>query len=346
MKPLAEQNLYEILEVPTDAPEDAIVKAWDRVSALCAPGALATYTLLAKDDANLLGQRLEEALSVLLDPVARQRYDESLSLTPVPRGGGCAGASASGPEPVSHPRALPPVIRARTLPPIIPPLREVPPMQDRPVEAPIALDHVAPAAPAALAPAAEAGGEAGVVQDSVAVAAADAPAADAPPPAEEAPRAPGTTEAQLPADAPGAPIPLATLAPVSPPFAAVAEPPAPTPVPLVTPAPEPPPAALPPPQELLVGDGTRFTGDVLRRAREARGITLQQFCERTKITRLHVENLEADRYERLPAVVYLRGILMAMAKELRLDGQKVARSYLEAMAAASADGQPARVTQR
>ncbi len=84
----------------------------------------------------------------------------------------------------------------------------------------------------------------------------------------------------------------------------------------------------------MVAEGTRFDGDMLRRAREQRGITLPQLCERTKISRHHVENLEAGRYDKLPAAVYLRGILMALAKELRLDGQKVARSYLELMASA------------
>ena len=83
----------------------------------------------------------------------------------------------------------------------------------------------------------------------------------------------------------------------------------------------------------MVAEGTRFDGDMLRRAREQRGITLPQLCERTKISRHHVENLEAGRYDKLPAAVYLRGILMALAKELRLDGQKVARSYLELMTA-------------
>jgi cytoskeletal protein RodZ len=82
-------------------------------------------------------------------------------------------------------------------------------------------------------------------------------------------------------------------------------------------------------------DGAAFTGDFLRRAREARGLSVPALCDRTKITRHHIENLEADRYEKLPAPVYLRGILMAIAKELRLDGQKVARSYLDAMAAAA-----------
>ena len=43
----------------------------------------------------------------------------------------------------------------------------------------------------------------------------------------------------------------------------------------------------------------------------------------------HLENLEADRYDLLPVPVYLRAYLMAIARELRLDCQKVARSYLD-----------------
>jgi cytoskeletal protein RodZ len=85
----------------------------------------------------------------------------------------------------------------------------------------------------------------------------------------------------------------------------------------------------------VVPEGTPYTGEVLRSAREARGLSVEQVCERTRITRQHVENLEADRFERLPPPVYLRGMVMALAKELRLDAQKVARSYLEAVAAAA-----------
>jgi cytoskeletal protein RodZ len=54
-----------------------------------------------------------------------------------------------------------------------------------------------------------------------------------------------------------------------------------------------------------------------------------QMSERTKVTRHHIENIEMERFDKLPAPVYLRGILMSVARELRLDAQKVARSYLE-----------------
>jgi cytoskeletal protein RodZ len=91
------------------------------------------------------------------------------------------------------------------------------------------------------------------------------------------------------------------------------------------------------PKEVLVPEGAAWTGQMLRQIREARGLTLPQLSERTKVTRHHLENIEADRFGSLPAPVYLRGIIMSLARELRLDGQKVSRSYLERQAAALAE---------
>lgn len=84
-----------------------------------------------------------------------------------------------------------------------------------------------------------------------------------------------------------------------------------------------------PPAEPVVPEGGPWTGDVLRRIREARGITVRQIADRTKVTRHHIENIEDEKFTALPAPVYLRGILLSIARELRLDGQKVARSYLD-----------------
>jgi hypothetical protein len=71
-----------------------------------------------------------------------------------------------------------------------------------------------------------------------------------------------------------------------------------------------------------------FNGELLRQVRESYGLSLQQVSERTRITRIHLENVEADRYEYLPATVYLRGILVNLARELRLDPARVSKSYL------------------
>ena len=111
------------------------------------------------------------------------------------------------------------------------------------------------------------------------------------------------------------------------------------------PPPPPPPSTAPPPAtpDALEApfdppEGAIWTGELLRQAREARGLTVPQLAERTKLSRLHIECVEGDRFEHLPVQVYLRGIVMCIARELRLDGQKVARSYLERVAAAPKSG--------
>jgi DNA-binding transcriptional regulator YiaG len=123
----------------------------------------------------------------------------------------------------------------------------------------------------------------------------------------------------VPADSPPAPIPLSVPATAGP--IALTRPVAPILLEREVVA----------PRELTVPEGSAWTGEMLRRVRESRGITVQQLAERTRITRHHLENIEQDRFTALPAAVYLRGIIMSLARELRLDGQKVARSYLDRM---------------
>jgi curved DNA-binding protein CbpA len=78
-----------------------------------------------------------------------------------------------------------------------------------------------------------------------------------------------------------------------------------------------------------ISPDAEFNGELLRRVREGKGLSLQQIAERTRITKIHLENVEADRYAALPAHVYLRGILMNLARELGLDPLKVAKGYLD-----------------
>jgi cytoskeletal protein RodZ len=81
-----------------------------------------------------------------------------------------------------------------------------------------------------------------------------------------------------------------------------------------------------------------FSGELLRRLRESQGTSLQEIADRTKIGKPHLENIEADRFAALPAQVYLRGFLMALARELRLDPLRVSKSYLEQMGANAKQG--------
>lgn len=87
-------------------------------------------------------------------------------------------------------------------------------------------------------------------------------------------------------------------------------------------------AREPRPKPIELPPNTEFNGELLRRVRESRNLTLSQLAERTRISTKHLENVEADRYAALPATVYLRGILMNIARELTLDPLRVSRSYL------------------
>lgn len=80
-----------------------------------------------------------------------------------------------------------------------------------------------------------------------------------------------------------------------------------------------------------------FNGELLRKVRESKGLTLLQLSERTRVSLKHLENIEADRHGALPATVYLRGIVMNLARELKLDPVRVARSYIATVAATRDD---------
>jgi hypothetical protein len=270
VKRLADQTLYEILEVRADSSLPEIEAALERSLALYGPGSLAMYTLMAPDESELLGRRLEEARTTLLDREARALYDELLARTDEARAG-------AAPRPVAD--DLPPVIAA------------LQPSEPPPLGAP-----EPPPTPAAPAPA--------LAAEPVA-AHATAHVARTPPPIL-------LDREVLPAPPPPPPTPAARPTPLP---AAEARPPLP-----------------------VLPDGAPWTGEVLRQVREARGISVQQIAERTRVTRHHIENIEGDQFPSLPAPVYLRGILLSLARELRLDGQRVARSYLDRVAAASPKG--------
>jgi flagellar biosynthesis protein FlhG len=77
-----------------------------------------------------------------------------------------------------------------------------------------------------------------------------------------------------------------------------------------------------------LGPDTEFSGALLRRVRESRGIDLREIAHRTKISAAHLEALEEETFEQLPPLVYVRGFLVEVAKILRLDPSQVARTYL------------------
>ena len=77
-----------------------------------------------------------------------------------------------------------------------------------------------------------------------------------------------------------------------------------------------------------IGRDTEFTGQLLRKVRESLGVELADISAKTKISRTYLQALEDDRFADLPALVYTRGFLVEVAKQLRLDPIQVQKTYL------------------
>ena len=68
-------------------------------------------------------------------------------------------------------------------------------------------------------------------------------------------------------------------------------------------------------------------GTLLREAREARGVTLADAQESTRINSRYLEALEDGRYDVLPSEVHIRGYLRNYARYLRLDPKPLLDRY-------------------
>jgi len=75
-----------------------------------------------------------------------------------------------------------------------------------------------------------------------------------------------------------------------------------------------------------------LTGAELRRMREARGVSLRHIASVTKIGLRYLEYLEEDRFQFLPAPVYLRGFLQEYARLVGIDPRRTADAYMSRLA--------------
>ncbi len=76
---------------------------------------------------------------------------------------------------------------------------------------------------------------------------------------------------------------------------------------------------------------TEYTGPLLRKVRESQGVELAEIASSTKITGVHLVALEEERYDELPAEVYVRGFVQQLARQLKLDPAQVVKTYLRRM---------------
>ena len=77
-----------------------------------------------------------------------------------------------------------------------------------------------------------------------------------------------------------------------------------------------------------IGPHTEFTGALLRKVRESQGIELADIATKTRIGRAYLQAIEDEHFAELPALVYTRGFVGELAKQLRLDPPQVQKTYL------------------
>lgn len=97
---------------------------------------------------------------------------------------------------------------------------------------------------------------------------------------------------------------------------------------LAFPAPGAPPAAAPAPANGPPPMPEPVTGAGLQRFREWRGVTLKDIAAASKIGVRFLGYIETDRFDMLPAIVYLRGFVQEYARAVGLDPRRTADSYL------------------
>jgi hypothetical protein len=311
MRDFREQDFYELLDVNPHSSQQELERAYDRARRFFSPDSVATYALFQPDELTLLRRRIEEAYRILSDHQRRAGYDQELAR--LDSGWLDAAKAASIPEEPGDEdgKDTPEPESATADPATEEPATEVPATEV------LATDEPATEVPATDEPATD--------EPATEVPATDEPATDEPATDEPATDEPATDEpaTEVPAtDEPATEVP-ATDEPATEDPAAdealTAEP--------ACPCPDDAPVEMP-----QIDEETEITGALLLQARLAKGLSLDDYVNVTKISIYYLRNIENEVFNDLPAVVYVRGYLRQMAKILGLDPPRVSESYLDRMA--------------
>lgn len=76
-----------------------------------------------------------------------------------------------------------------------------------------------------------------------------------------------------------------------------------------------------------------YSGGLLRAVREAKGITLQEVADSTRISVRYLQAIESDAHDRLPSAPFVKGYVRELARLLKLDDDAVVAGYMRRMQA-------------
>lgn len=89
--------------------------------------------------------------------------------------------------------------------------------------------------------------------------------------------------------------------------------------------------------EWMIQSEQDWGGDFIRRVREARRISLEDLSDYTRISRTYLHALEHEQFDKLPALVYVRGFLQQVAKRLKVPADQLMNQYMARYKAARPD---------
>jgi DnaJ-class molecular chaperone len=81
--------------------------------------------------------------------------------------------------------------------------------------------------------------------------------------------------------------------------------------------------------EKQIKETKEWDGELLKKVREYRNITIDRMSEKTKINPWYLNAIEAMDSSNLPALVFVRGYVIQICRELELDEKTVADSYMK-----------------
>lgn len=81
--------------------------------------------------------------------------------------------------------------------------------------------------------------------------------------------------------------------------------------------------------EAEIENQTEWSGDFLKKVREYKKVSIDSLQAKTKINPWYIKAIEAMDSKNLPALVFVRGYVMQLAKELGLNEKSVADSFMK-----------------
>ncbi|MBL7715202.1 MAG: helix-turn-helix domain-containing protein [Bdellovibrionales bacterium] len=79
---------------------------------------------------------------------------------------------------------------------------------------------------------------------------------------------------------------------------------------------------------LEITEQVEWRGRFLRKVRESKRVSVEEMADYSKISKTYILAIEDENYDKLPAVVYLRGFILQICRYLKLPGEKAAAAYL------------------